>query len=64
MKETSLLIIVSAISGVLILVVKACYKSKCSRIKFCCLTVERNTNEETELEEDPSDKSPEALPRV
>jgi len=37
--------------GLLALLVRVCYKSKCSDIECLCFKVHRNTNEETEMPE-------------
>jgi len=42
---------VITVSGVLLAVIAACYKSKCRSIKCCGLEIERDTDAEEQIDE-------------
>lgn len=45
---------ISITSGVIVLALKLCLKSKCDSVKCFCFEIHRNTNQETDIEMPPT----------
>lgn len=63
MDDASLIVVVSAASGLIMFIAKLMFKSKCSRVECCCIRVDRNTTIETDGELGTAD-SPQTMPPV
>ena len=51
MTEMFWMFLITSSSAFILAVLKMCYKSKCSEVKFCCLNIKRDVNvEEKEME--------------
>lgn len=50
--STTNYLIVSAVCGLILAVVKLLYDSKCSHIKCCCVEIERDIQTEQKIEEE------------
>jgi hypothetical protein len=50
LSETFWALLLTTLSGFVLMALKYCYKSKCSEINLCCITVKRNV--EAEVKED------------
>ncbi len=51
MNDTTAYLIVSAICGLILAGMKVCYDSKCVRVKCGCIEIERDVEEEANIEE-------------
>ena len=67
-KEILMLSLIASLSGICMLMLKLCFKSKCSTIDLCCglMKIKRQVQLETELEQ-PNEtkitKSPNIIPQ-
>ena len=67
--EILILTLVGSISGIVMLMLKLCFKSKCSHVNLCCglMKIKREVQFETELEtekDEPKPKQKEAAQHI